>query len=269
MDIYEILEKINQYFPVSPEQYIKDYVDKVQKTILNCYEKEEYQTAHFHIYLLFMTYIYLVVYQTRTLYPKEHLLVIEYIRTYNNHDKDLYNIDKIFDYSKVLDSEILKVLALIDIDKSMIGKYKGASKNRDPMAHATGYYVINTQDEFETKTSILLDYFEEINNKLLHVFKDYYLSAITEEVNVDNFVKIYLFEKLNMTNSEYGFLENMKTKKLGENIIERHSEVLENILSNLCETEPIYESQSYHKEYRAGNVKYEKCSNVEKCKDMY
>lgn len=42
MDINDILEKISQYFPISPEQYLKDYVEKVQKTIINCYETEEY-----------------------------------------------------------------------------------------------------------------------------------------------------------------------------------------------------------------------------------
>lgn len=239
MNIEDILEQINQYFPVLPEQYLQDYVEKVQNTILNCYEKEEYQMAHFNIYLLFISYIYLVVYQTRTLNPKEYTLVIEYIRTYNNHNKDLRNINKIFDYSEVPDSEILKMLALIDIDKATIGKYKGASKNRDPMAHATGYYVINNQDEFESKTSILLDYFEQINNKLIIKFKDYYLYHISCENDMKQFVQIYLFEKLVITKSEYNFLRGMRIKKLDVETKKRHSEVLDNIFLILCEVESV------------------------------
>ncbi len=235
MDINDILEKINQYFPTLPEQYLKDYLEKVQNTVINCYEKEEYQMAHFNIYLLFMTYIYLVVYQTRTLAPKDHLLVIEYIRTYNNREKDLSNIEKIFEYSEVPDSEILKMLSLIGIDKATIGQYKGASKNRDPMAHATGYYVIKDRDDFESKTSTLLDYFEKINNKLLAAFKSYYLYFINQEIDLKKFVQTGLFEKLYITNSEYKLLKNIKIKKLGEDVKKIHSQVLENIVETIDE----------------------------------
>lgn len=152
MDVNEILERINQYFPIAPEQYIKDYIEKLQNTILNCYEKEEYQMAYFNTYLLFMTYIYIVIYQISMLKSKEYSLVSEYIRAYNGKNKDLNNIENIFEYSEIPDKEILKLLAIIDIDKATIGKYKGATENRDPMAHATGYYVINTLEEFEIKT---------------------------------------------------------------------------------------------------------------------
>lgn len=229
MDINDVLEKIDQYFPISPEQYLKDYVEKVQRTIINCYETEEYQMAHFNIYLLFMTYIYLVVYQTRTLNPQDHMLIIDYIRTYNNRDKDLINIDNIFAYSEVPDGEILKMLSLINVNKSTVGQYRGASKNRDPMAHATGYYVINDQYDFESKTATLLNYFEEINNKLILKFKEFYMHFINKEINAEQFAQLVLFEELSISYSEYQFLRKLKINKFDENAKIQHIEILKNI----------------------------------------
>ncbi len=142
-DVSFLMELLN-YFPMdkiyisvgSYDQYLYD----LQKTVIDNYEKGNYQVSQFYAHLIFMSYVYYCVERAYHLRPERMKDVFYPINSYHGRDDkpDIENYRSIYEFSKIPEKDIFKVFRIMGMEDQQIRELSSYISGRDKFAHATG-----------------------------------------------------------------------------------------------------------------------------------
>lgn len=143
LDVSFLMELLN-YFPMekvyiamgSYDQYLYD----LQKTVIDNYEKGNYQVSYFYAHLIFMSYVYYCVERAYHLRPERMKDVFYPINSYRGRDDkpDIENYRSIYEFSKIPEKDIFKVFRIMGMEDQQIRNMSSYISGRDDFAHATG-----------------------------------------------------------------------------------------------------------------------------------
>lgn len=138
------LVRLLEYFPTDKvdigsgtyDQYLYD----LEKTVVDNYEKGNYQVSFFYAHLIFMSYTYYCVDHAFQTNPGRMKDLFYPINAYNGKtDKpDIENHASVYDFSKIPEKEIFKVFRALEMEDEKIKALSKYISDRDDYAHATG-----------------------------------------------------------------------------------------------------------------------------------
>ena len=138
------LVRLLEYFPTDKvdvgsgtyDQYLYD----LEKTVVDNYEKGNYQVSFFYAHLIFMSYTYYCVDHAFQTNPGRMKDLFYPINAYNGKkDKpDIENHASVYDFSKIPEKEIFKVFRALEMEDETIKALSKYISDRDDYAHATG-----------------------------------------------------------------------------------------------------------------------------------
>lgn len=132
------------YFPLdkvsisagSYDQYLFD----LQKTVIDNYEKGNYQVSYFYAHLIFMSHVYYCVERAYHLRPERMKDIFYPINSYRGREDkpDIEHYRSVYEFSKIPEKEIFKVFRIMEMDDQQIKDMSSYISSRDNFAHATG-----------------------------------------------------------------------------------------------------------------------------------
>lgn len=138
------LIQLMEYFPTDKvdigsgtyDQYLYDLL----KTVVDNYEKGNYQVSFFYAHLIFMSYTYYCVDHAFQINPERMKDIFYPINAYNGKaDKpNIENHTSVYDFSKIPEKEIFKVFRALEMEDEKIKALSKYISDRDDYAHATG-----------------------------------------------------------------------------------------------------------------------------------
>lgn len=144
IDYVDFVDKLLAFFPVDKVDWAAgtydQYLFDLQKTVMDNYEKGNYQVSYFYAHLIFMSYVYYSVERTYQFKPDRTKDVFYPINAYRGRE-DKPNIEtyqSIYEFSKIPEKEIFKVFYIMGMDEMEIKALSSYISNRDDYAHATG-----------------------------------------------------------------------------------------------------------------------------------
>ena len=150
------LQDILSYLPINPEDEkdIVNYIQNITDLIAVNFKYKQYQFAYFGVHLLFMTYLYCTAWKISQIEPERYKDAIIFARSYIGREDDLKieDVETIFSYSIMPEKDIAKIFKIAGLDRSQILAVEGFVESRNRMAHASGKFLILTDEDFETKT---------------------------------------------------------------------------------------------------------------------
>ncbi len=191
----EIVKQFEKYLP-SNDEAVNTFVKAKCKIIKLAIEHEHYDNAYFNLYFLFMVFVYNCVWKISrsSKYKQRFTETSIFLEAYkgksqkkttdvteNDNDNNMINIDfcnveSIFDYSRIPDKNIIKILTLIGFEKSFIQSIDAAINLRNNMAHATNENVIVDKDVFGRYVNDLKNFMKRINEAMKPLIQHWYLN---------------------------------------------------------------------------------------------
>ena len=120
------LVRLLEYFPtdkvdIGNESY-DQYLYDLEKTVVDNYEKGNYQVSFFYAHLVFMSYVYYSVEHALLISPGRVKDVYYSLRSYNGRDDkpDLDSYESVYGFSKIPEKDIFKVFHVIGMDEQSI-----------------------------------------------------------------------------------------------------------------------------------------------------
>lgn len=222
------LTDIIDYLPINPEDEkdIVSYISNLSEAIILNYQNKQFQFAYFGIHLLYMTYIYCTVSKVSTVCRKRYLYVGAFAKPYSGKIFDIEKIKSIFDYSSISEVEIGKFFKSIDIDPDYIKTIKEIVKFRNSMAHASGKFEINTEEEFNDRVNAIFISMSNIQTTLIPYIQKWYCSIIdkfskgeytNEYSDAKDLIEAIIIQEFNISKIELLNCKNMDISKLKEN----------------------------------------------------
>ena len=146
------LIQLMEYFPTDKvdigsgtyDQYLYDLL----KTVVDNYEKGNYQVSFFYAHHIFMSYVYYCVENAFSLCPDRVRDVYYSLRSYNGRD-DKPSIDRyksVYEFSKIPEKDIFKIFHVIGMSDQSISDRASYINRRDQYAHAAGKGNISVED---------------------------------------------------------------------------------------------------------------------------
>lgn len=148
------------------DQYLYD----LEKTVVDNYEKGNYQVSFFYAHLVFMSYVYYSVEHALLISPGRVKDVYYSLRSYNGRDDkpDLDSYESVYGFSKIPEKDIFKVFHVIGMDEQSITDRVKYINRRDQYAHAAGKRNLSTEeltsyiDEVAAQAEAVHDVFKPI-----------------------------------------------------------------------------------------------------------
>ena len=184
-----------EYFPTDKvdigsgtyDQYLYD----LEKTVVDNYEKGNYQVSFFYAHLIFMSYTYYCVDHAYQINPERMKDIFYPINAYGGRrDKpDIERHTSVYDFSKIPEKEIFKVFRVLEMEDE---KIKGLSKyisDRDDYAHATGQGNISVEALAQNIRTIT-QHMETLHESFKRPLKDIYINYLLSHCEIEYSVVI-------------------------------------------------------------------------------
>lgn len=145
IDYPEFVDELLAFFPLDKVDWqagiYDQYLYDLQKTVVDNYEKGNYQVSYFYAHLIFMSYVYYCV-EKAYLFQPERLKDIFYpLNAYRGKDSNKPSLDSyksVYDFSLFPEKDIFKIFHVIGMEDALIKNFAQYINNRDDFAHATG-----------------------------------------------------------------------------------------------------------------------------------
>ena len=167
-------------FDSGDEDNIQDYIREITKLIIINYQNGQYQFAYFGLHLLYMTYIYCTIWKISQIEPERYKDAILFARSYNGREKDLNieEVNSIFDYSLIPETDIAKLFGIIDLNKSQILNVRSIVSSRNIMAHASGKFDILNETAFDVKSNNVITSIKNIHKSMELSIRKWYSNIL-------------------------------------------------------------------------------------------
>ena len=198
------LQEILNFLPINPddEEDVLRYVQNITNLIAVNYKYEQYQFAYFGIHLLYMTYIYCTVWKIGQIEPTRYNDAFAFARPYHGKDVkfDADSVESIFTYSWMPESEIANLFKVIGLDESQINIVSGLVGTRNNMAHATGKFIITTEEAFDSNVHSVFISIQNIHRRMDQLIRKWYkeilISFCAGEYDGYDNPKDFIFEQM-------------------------------------------------------------------------
>ncbi len=172
------LQEILNFLPINPDdkEDVVNYIQNIQNVIVVKYKNDQYQFAYFGIHLLFMTYIYCTAWKISQIEPERYKDAIIFARAYSGRERDLdiEDVSSVFAYRLLPETEIIKLFKIIDLDVSHMNDVKETVKIRNDMAHASGNFIIKTEESFDLKATRVLNLMKAVDKRMYRPVRKWY-----------------------------------------------------------------------------------------------
>lgn len=172
------LQDILNFLPICPddEEDVLRYVQNVTDLIAVNYKYEQYQFAYFGVHLLYMTYIYCSAWKIGQIEPTRYSDAFAFARPYHGKDVkfDADSVESIFAYSLIPESDIANLFKVIGLDESQINIVSGLVGIRNNMAHATGKFIITTEEAFDSNIHSVFISIQNIHRHMNQLIRKWY-----------------------------------------------------------------------------------------------
>ena len=145
IDYPEFVDELLTFFPLNKVDWragiYDQYLYDLQKTVVDNYEKGNYQVSYFYAHLIFMSYVYYCVEKAYQLQPERLKDVFYPLNAYRGKESKKPSLDSyksVYDFSLFPEKDIFKIFHVIGMDDSLIKNFAQYINNRDDFAHATG-----------------------------------------------------------------------------------------------------------------------------------
>ncbi len=201
----DFVDDLMSYFPMTKvntqagtyDQYLQD----LRKTVVDNYDKNNYQVAYFYAHLIFMSYIYYSVELAYRFLPQKTKDQYDMINAYSGNNKpNIADTPNVYSFSKIPEKEIFKVFYAIGMDVQYIQQLSSYVKERDDYAHATGKGNID-DDAFKTNIKTVKRNMGTVHKLFQPYIKDKYIAFLIDKCELSH-------ETVEMAISDYIVDEN-------------------------------------------------------------
>lgn len=145
IDYPEFVYELLAFFPLDKVDWqagtYDQYLYDLQKTVVDNYEKGNYQVSYFYAHLIFMSYVYYCVEKAYQFQPERLKDIFYPLNAYRGKEGKKPSLDSyksIYDFSLFPEKDIFKIFHVIGMDDALIKDFASYINNRDDFAHATG-----------------------------------------------------------------------------------------------------------------------------------
>lgn len=145
IDYPEFVDELLAFFPLNKVDWragiYDQYLYDLQKTVVDNYEKGNYQVSYFYAHLIFMSYVYYCVEKAYQFQPERLKDVFYPLNSYRGKESKKPSLDSyksVYDFSLFPEKDIFKIFHVIGMDDALIKNFAQYINNRDDFAHATG-----------------------------------------------------------------------------------------------------------------------------------
>lgn len=184
-----------EYFPTDKvdigsgtyDQYLYD----LEKTVVDNYEKGNYQVSFFYAHLIFMSYTYYCVDHAYQINPERMKDIFYPINAYGGRrDKpDIERHTSVYDFSKIPKKEIFKVFRVLEMEDEKIKALSKYISDRDDYAHATGQGNISVEALAQNIRTIT-QHMETLHESFKRPLKDIYINYLLSHCEIEYSVVI-------------------------------------------------------------------------------
>lgn len=184
-----------EYFPTDKvdigsgtyDQYLYD----LEKTVVDNYEKGNYQVSFFYAHLIFMSYTYYCVDHAYQINPERMKDIFYPINAYGGRrDKpDIERHTSVYDFSKIPEKEIFKVFRVLEMEDEKIKALSKYISDRDDYAHATGQGNISVEALAQNIRTIT-QHMETLHESFKRPLKDIYINYLLSHCEIEYSVVI-------------------------------------------------------------------------------
>ena len=200
IDYSEFVDELLTFFPLNKVDWragiYDQYLYDLQKTVVDNYEKGNYQVSYFYAHLIFMSYVYYCVEKAYQLQPDRLKDVFYPLNAYRGKESkkpSLDNYKSVYDFSLFPEKDIFKIFHVIGMDDALIKNFAQYINNRDDFAHATGQGNISfdslqqnirtIRGNMESLFQVFQPHLKTIYVKYLFEHSTHPYSAIVDEID--------------------------------------------------------------------------------------
>ena len=200
IDYPEFVDELLTFFPLNKVDWragiYDQYLYDLQKTVVDNYEKGNYQVSYFYAHLIFMSYVYYCVEKAYQLQPDRLKDVFYPLNAYRGKESkkpSLDNYKSVYDFSLFPEKDIFKIFHVIGMDDALIKNFAQYINNRDDFAHATGQGNISfdslqqnirtIRGNMESLFQVFQPHLKTIYVKYLFEHSTHPYSAIVDEID--------------------------------------------------------------------------------------
>ena len=192
------LAEILQHLPHDPASDVdfSTYINEIRDSVAVNYSHSKFQFAYFGIHLIYMTYIHCTAWKISVMNESRYMDAVAFVRPYPGEELDLYNVQSVFDFSRIPERDIGKILNIIEIDhteikrivkteighrfKARIGQISSLVDSRNDLAHATGKIIVPNEAELKTRTNSIMTSINNIHQRMGVEVKRWYREVLPD-----------------------------------------------------------------------------------------
>ena len=184
------LIQLMEYFPTDKVDVgtgtYDPYLYDLLKTVVDNYEKGNYQVSFFYAHLIFMSYVYYCVDRAYQLHPERMKDIYYAISSYHGgKDKpDIENHDSVYDFSTIPEKEVFKLFRAMGMDDAKIKGISNYISNRDDYAHATGNGNIS-EDALKQNIRTISRHMESLHEIFKLSIKELYVQYLLDSYTAE------------------------------------------------------------------------------------
>jgi len=219
----QLLDILN-YLPLDTgdDVNILEYIRNTVEFIALNYKNEHYTFSYLGVHLICMMYLYISAWKISIVIPEEHDIAVTFAKTYEGDEIDTSKISSVFDYSRVPEKELPKILKLIGLDKGQRGKIRGLVDMRNDIAHATGKSKIPNEDAFYNEVNTIHSFIRNINNCMNGLIRKWFSQFLVkycedeykEYKDINDIIQEQMIQNLYLSVNELIICNEMSVKKL-------------------------------------------------------
>lgn len=180
-DAFELAKYLPLSFKTESEQ---QYIRFLWEAFESNYTNAKYQFAFLAYHMLTMCFVYFNIWQIKQNEPKDFEMGL--IGFGKDVEKDLLEATSPFAFSTVNESNILRLLKLIQCDNGKIGTYTKLVKDRNESAHSNGNIFFSEPSALDRKIAETLRIVDEIQTHsksvIEHCYRDFLLKSNDPDV---------------------------------------------------------------------------------------
>ena len=196
IDPPDFLNNLMGYFPMDKVAWAAGtydpYLYDLHKTVMDNYEKGNYQVSYFYAHLIFMSFVYYCVeraYQLEENRMKDVYYPLTAYRTQDEDGKkhgkpDIENYNNVYEFSRIPEKDIVKVFRVMGMEDQRIKGLSGYISNRDDYAHATGKGNIS-EDALTQNVRTISKHMDSLHSVFLLPVKDSYVKFLIDNCEME------------------------------------------------------------------------------------
>lgn len=189
IDYPDFIDDLIAFFPIDKVDWrtgiYDQYLFDLRKTVVDNYEKGNYQVAYFYAHLIFMSYVYYCVEKAYQFQPERLKDIFYPLNAYRGKESNKPSLDSyksVYDFSLFPEKDIFKIFHVIGMDDALIKNFAKYINSRDDFAHATGQGNIST-DSFRQNIRTINGNMESLFQVFQPYLKNIYVEYLLEHSN--------------------------------------------------------------------------------------